>query len=83
MKFKEKLNMSDLINFDREVVSYINDNREWIESAEDAIEHYERSNEATGDTDSRLSAEQRDRFIYVANRLFQQGFVEHAGVKID
>lgn len=75
--------MTDMMNFDREVVNFINDNREWIKSAEEAIEHYDHMIEASGDEESRLSEEQRERFINVAKRLFDQGFVEHAGVKID
>jgi hypothetical protein len=83
MKYKEHLSMSDMMNFDRDVVNYINDNREWIKSAEEAINHYEHTIEASGYEESRLSEEQRERFINVAKRLFDQGYVEHAGVKID
>jgi hypothetical protein len=82
MKFKENLSMTDMISFDHDVVNYINDNREWIKSAEEAIEHYQHMIEASGDNDSRLSEEQRERFINVAERLFKNGFVEHAGTLI-
>jgi len=82
MKYKENLSMSDMMNFDRDVVNYINDNREWIKSADEAIEHYEHSVQASGEEDDRLSDEQRERFINVAKRLFENGFVEHAGTLI-
>jgi hypothetical protein len=82
MKYKENLTMPGRMNFDREVVNYINDNREWIKSADEAIRHYEHMIEASGDDDSRLSDEQRERFVNVAKRLFDNGFVEHAGVLI-
>jgi len=89
MKHQEEMNMSELMNFDREVVNYVNDNLQFIkENAEacenkdlaaQALEHYNMTVEACSEEESYLSNEQKERFLFIAKRLFEQGFVEHAG----
>ena len=89
MKHQEEMNMSELMNFDREVVNFINDNLQFIkENAEacenkdlatQSLEHYNLIVEAGNEEESYLSDEQKERFFFVAKRLFEQGFVEHAG----
>jgi len=93
MKRIEEMNMAEIINFDRDVVNYINDNLEYInENAEasnnddlaaEALEHYNMTVDAFNETDSYLSDEQKERFYFVAKRLFENGFVEHAGLLKD
>ena len=83
---QKQMNMSELINFDREVVNYINDNLQFItdnaracenkDLAAEALEHY---NMTVSEEESYLSVEQNERFLFVAKRLFSQGFVEHSG----
>ena len=92
MKTKKNMNMSEMMNFDRDVVNYINDNLEYIkqnaESKEtdlalESLEHYNETVEAYNEVDEYLSTEQKERFLGVAKRLFDQGFVEHAGSLFD
>ena len=93
MKHQEEMNMSDLMNFDKEVVNYINDNLQYIKEnaeacenkdlASESLEHYNTSVEAFSEEESYLSREQKERFLFVAKRLFDQGFVEHAGTLTD
>ena len=89
MKHQKEMNMSELMNFDREVVNYINDNFQFIkenaESCENkdlaavSLEHYNTTVQAFNEEESYLSDEQKERFLFVAKRLFEQGFFEHAG----
>ena len=90
MKTKENMNMSEMMNYDREVVNYINDNFRYIKEnaeanenndlANEALNHYNLTVEGYNQEDEFLSDEQKERFYFVAKRLFEQGFVEHAGV---
>lgn len=90
MKHQEEMSMSELMNFDREVVNYINDNLQFIKEnaeacgnkdlASESLEHYNMTVEACNEEESYLSNEQKERFLFVAKRLFEQGFVEHAGI---
>jgi hypothetical protein len=81
------MTMSDMMNFDMQVVSYINDNlqyiKEYAEEGDDLSEmclnHYNESTVNSADEESYLSNDQKERFYEVAKRLFKQGFVEHAG----
>jgi hypothetical protein len=89
MKNQENMTMSDMMNFDREVVNYINDNLQYIKEnaennnnndlANEALDHYDATVEGYNDEESYLSSEQRERFLEVAKRLFENGYVEHAG----
>ena len=67
-----------MINFDKLVVNYINDNLEYIKDAKQATEHYITSR--VFDEGNPLSDEEVERFKYVAETLFKQGYVAHAGV---
>lgn len=81
--------MSDIMNFNRDVVNYINDNLKYIkqevgsedpaELAEACLDHYDRTVDAFNDVESFLSDEQKKLFLATAKRLFEQGYVEHAG----
>ena len=89
MKHNKSMNMSEMMNFDRGVVNYINDNYQFIKEnaeacgntdlAKEALEHYNMTVDAFNEIESYLSKEQKDRFYEVAKRLFKQGYVEHAG----
>jgi hypothetical protein len=88
MKFQENMSMSQMMNFDKEIVNYCNDNMQYfkdntvgedVELASKALEHYNANAEALNDNESMLSEEQEERFVEVAKRLFNNGFVEHAG----
>jgi len=92
MKTQVNMSMSEMMNFDREVVNYINDNLEYIKEnaitndsdlAKEALNHYNLTVEAFNDEESFLSEEQEERFYNVAKRLFNQGFVEHAGTLLN
>lgn len=84
------MTMSDMMNFDKDVVNYINDNLQYIKEnaeasdnkdlASESLEHYNSNVEGYNDAESYLSKEQEQRFYEVANRLFANGFVEHAGI---
>lgn len=90
MKTNKNMTMTEMMNFDRDVVNYINDNLEYIkidaeacenkDLAAEALEHYNNTVEGYGDSDSYLSEEQKERFYEVAKRGFEQGFVEHSGI---
>ena len=85
MKTNSNMSMSDMVNFDKEVVNYINDNLTYIKEgaqnldpkkmAEEALSHFTEGCE----DDQELSTQQETRFGEIAERLFSQGFVEHAG----
>ena len=90
MKHNKKMNMCEFMNFDRDVVNYINDNlgliKENAEACENddlavvSLEHYTLTVEGYNEEDEFLSASQKERFLFIAERLFRQGFVEHAGI---
>ena len=92
MKHNKEMNMGELMNFDRDVVNYINDNLALIkENAEacenddlaaESLEYYNSTVEAFGEIEEYLSKAQKERFLFIAERLFRQGFVEHAGILI-
>lgn len=77
------------MNFNQDVVNYINDNLEFIKAEADSDAHsdlakvslnyYNRETEAFNEEDEYLSVEQKELFLATAKRLFDQGFVEHAG----
>lgn len=82
--------MSDIMNFNQAVVSYINDNLAFIKEGVDptasadelataSLDHYDRATDAFNQEDEYLSDEQKELFLATAKRLFDQGFVEHAG----
>lgn len=89
MKTQTNLTMSDIMNFNSEVVNYINENLQYIkeytksedptELAEACLDHYDRTVDAFNDVESFLSDEQKELFLATAKRLFDQGYVEHAG----
>lgn len=73
---------AEIINFNRDVVNYINDNLEYMglavtmtakEKAEHAWEHYEWPDEED------YTEDKKKVFLLCAERLFTQGYVEHAG----
>lgn len=78
-----------MMNFNQEVVNYINENLSFIkeeadtdvpdELAKASLDHYNRATEAFNQEDECLSDEQKELFLSTAKRLFSQGFVEHAG----
>lgn len=90
MKYNVNMTAEDTLNFNREVVLYINDNLMFIKEsslstdsealARAALDHYVANTEGSGDSGSYLSAEQEKQFYDVALRLFGQGYVENAGV---
>lgn len=95
MKYKEEMCMIDMMNFDREVVNFINDNLEFIKDSVEGDESPENlaaasldyynlviDNEMQEDVNRNLSSEQRERFLWCAERLFRQGYVEHAGTML-
>lgn len=81
--------MSEMDNFNKAIVGYINDNLPWIKElaettdadamAKASLDHYNATIEAAGQDDEALSDEQKEQFLSTAKRLFEQGFVEHAG----
>jgi hypothetical protein len=89
MKNKEEMNMSELMNFNREVVNFINDNLEFIEEnaeatdnkdlAAEALNYYKITVEVCNEEENYLSEEQEEQFLYVAKELFKNGFYPHAG----
>lgn len=89
MKTQTNLTMADIMNFNQEVVNYINDNLSFIKDEADtdnpsdlakaALNYYNRETEAFNEEDEYLSDEQKELFLTTAKRLFDQGFVEHAG----
>lgn len=89
MKTNETMNMSELINFRKEVVNYINDNLVYIrENAETenismpqaSLDHYNRTVDAFCDDEEVLSEMQEIEFLSTAKELFNEGFAAHAGV---
>ena len=92
MKTKENMTQSEIMNFNSEVVNFINDNLEFIKEnaqnlgqkdlAKQSLEHYNAIVEAGSEYEAYLSDEQKEQFLYVANRLFDQGYVEYAGFLI-
>lgn len=88
MKRKENMTMSEMINFDSEVVNFCNDNASYITldeseklTAEIFLNHYNALVEAANENENILSEQQKERFLEVAARLLEQGFVECAGIK--
>lgn len=89
MKTKENMSMSEMMNFDKEVVNFINDNLEYIREnafntdnedlAAASLDHYNMIVEACNETENYLSEEQKERFYHIAKRLLNNGYVEHAG----
>jgi ABC-type transporter lipoprotein component MlaA len=89
MKRQEEMNMSELMNFNREVVNYINDNLQFIKENAEAVEnkdlaseslnHYKTTVEAYNEEESYLSKEQEEQFLCVARELFINSFYPHAG----
>lgn len=77
------------MNFNQDVVNYINENISFIKEEADtetpsdlaaaSLNYYNRETEAFNEEDEYLSVEQKELFLATAKRLFDQGFVEHAG----
>ena len=74
-----EMSMTRMINFDKFVVNYINDNLDYINNAEDALQHIIESTKYDENAIP-LTDEQKERFMEVAITLFEQGYVAHAGV---
>lgn len=93
MKTIEDMNQTQLMNFNSEVVDYVNENFSFViethrnlertmtpaKLAQTFIEHYNETIDAYGQDDAVLSEEQRKQFLYVAETLFTDGFYPHAG----
>ena len=89
MQHQEEMNMSELMNFNREVVNFISDNLRFIKEnaeacgnkdlADQSLEHYKMTVEAGNEEESYLSKGQEEQFLYVAKELFKNGFYPHAG----
>lgn len=73
------MNAQKIMNFDKYVVNYINDNIQYIKNAKQALEHIIESRKYD-ETSYPLSKEQELRFQFVAETLFKQGYFAHAGI---
>lgn len=75
-------NASDVMNFNREVVEFINNNLRYMKevyeklTGEDCYEYYKLSVEME---DIYLNEQQIQQFIYVSNFLLKEGYYPHAG----